>query len=394
MVTGAASLNKAATLTFDDLIGLRAEGYVRDSKPDQRDGYGPDIQRNHIQRFADSYGLVQGCRWYTEFMTGRRVEGRGEFQDFLEDARLDRFDVLLVYHTSRFGRNQEECIRYKRELSDLRKVVVFVSQGIISGSERDFINERIKETLDEAYSRNLSRFVTAGFAEKAGQGHAIGKLPLGYRNEKAPSGRGARTIPDQKSIPVLLAILGGYASGKHSFRSLAQELNAQDLRTASGKPFTESSISTTLNNRFYEGKVVYHPGRGDETVIEGAHEVPEEVRKLWLRCQEMRRSRKEPGQPSPAARPQRIYPLPASWSATVAVNPTTGSEATTKAEFSRGWCTAGTGVVSNPSRRRLTGWRRSSLDGCWHVFLWTMVGERVCWPLSPPRIQSQTTAQK
>ena len=40
---------------------------------------------------------------------------------------------------------------------ELGKVVVFVSQGIISGSDRDFVSERINETLDEAYSRNLSR---------------------------------------------------------------------------------------------------------------------------------------------------------------------------------------------------------------------------------------------
>ena len=48
--------------TFEDLRGLRAEGYIRDSKPDQRDGYGPDLQRNGIQRFADSYGLLLGQR--------------------------------------------------------------------------------------------------------------------------------------------------------------------------------------------------------------------------------------------------------------------------------------------------------------------------------------------
>ena len=88
---------------------------------------------------------------------------------------------MLVDHTSRFGRNQEECIRYKAMLQDLGKTVVFVSQGIISGSDRDFINERINETLDEAYSRNLSRYVAQGMSEKAGQGLANGVPPLGYK---------------------------------------------------------------------------------------------------------------------------------------------------------------------------------------------------------------------
>ena len=84
-----------------------------------------------------------------------------------------------------------------------------MSQGIISGSDNDFISERINETLDEAYSRSLSRWVKSGLAEKAAQGHAIGRSPLGYRNEKSPSGRGAHHVIDPKTMPVLMHVLKG-----------------------------------------------------------------------------------------------------------------------------------------------------------------------------------------
>ena len=113
----------------------------------------------------------------------------------------------MVDHTSRFGRNQAECIRYKGELQGLGKVVVFVSQGIISGSDRDFLSERINETLDEAYSRNLSRYVREGKARKADAGHALGHPPLGYRSERARSGRGAWAVPDDSTMPALLDLL-------------------------------------------------------------------------------------------------------------------------------------------------------------------------------------------
>ena len=295
--------------SFEDLRGLRAVGYIRDSTLDQREGFGPDIQKHNEERFAESYGLVLSDQFYIEFVSGRSVRNRKVFQQVLEDARLDRFDVLLVDHTSRFGRNQGECIRYKDELQRLGKTVIFVSQGIISGSDRDFLTERINETLDEAYSRTLSRYVREGFAEKAAQGYAIGKPPLGYKTEKSASGRGARHAVDPNSLPVLLAVLEGYASSKHSFRSLAQELNTKGYRTSHGKPFTESSISNILNNRFYQGEVVYHGGRSDEEVFPGAHEIPEEIKELWFRCQEVRIQRNAPGQSSPPSRRQRVYPL-------------------------------------------------------------------------------------
>jgi hypothetical protein len=76
------------------------------------------------------------------------------------------------------GRERGRSTRNKKELQKLGKTVVFVSQGIIIGSDRDFLSERINETLDEAYSRSLSRWVTSGLAEKAAQGHSIGRSPF------------------------------------------------------------------------------------------------------------------------------------------------------------------------------------------------------------------------
>ncbi len=94
-------------VSFEDLKGLRARGYIRDSTLDQRDGFGPDIQRHNIQRFVDSYGLILDDSFYAEFVSGRSASKRSVFAQFIEDARLDLYDVLLVDHASRFGRNQE-----------------------------------------------------------------------------------------------------------------------------------------------------------------------------------------------------------------------------------------------------------------------------------------------
>ncbi len=234
-------------ITFEELRGSRAEAYIRDCTLDQRDGFGPDIQQHNIQRFTASYGLILGGKWYTEFISGWQAKKRTVFQRFIEDADLDAFDVLLVDHTSRFGRNQEHCIRYKGMLRALDKTIVFVSQGIFSGSDKDFLSERINETLDEAYSRNLSRYVIQGTAEKAAQGLANGVPPLGYRSEKLENGKRERKVPDigdagdktnTCGMEALLALLQGYASGQYSYRTLAEVLNSQGYRNRVGNPFT------------------------------------------------------------------------------------------------------------------------------------------------------------
>ncbi len=198
--------------------------------------------------------------------------------------------MLLVDHTSRFGRNQAECIHYKEELQQLSKIVGFVSQGIICGSARDFLNERINETLDEQYSRNLSRYVSAGLAQKAEHGLHVGLVPLGYKSELSSNKR-ERKVPDPATMPALLMALKEYATGTISYREVADRLNAQGFRTKAGKLFTGYNIRDILSNRFYEGKVIYHEGLADEQVIDGSHEVLPEVRELWLRCQDIKKDR-------------------------------------------------------------------------------------------------------
>ena len=303
-----AKRNSSKLLTFDDLKGLRAEAYIRDSTVDQRDGFGPEIQRKNILRFAENYGLVMGQHWYTEFVSSfHRWDKRQQLLQFLDDAKVDLYDVLLVDHTSRFGRNQAECIRYKEQLSQLGKVVVFVSQGFISGTDRDFLAERMNETLDEQYSRNLSRYVTSGMAEKAATGLANGLPALGYRSELLPN-QPERKIPDSETMPILLVLLRDYASGKYSLREVANNLNSLGYRTRNHNVFTGHAVKDVLHNRFYEGKILYHEGLPDEKVIDGTHEVSPEVRELWLCCQTVKQERQTSTRGRPR-RPVRHYPF-------------------------------------------------------------------------------------
>jgi DNA invertase Pin-like site-specific DNA recombinase len=291
MKTETSMRNFSRVKNFEDLKGQRAEGYIRDSDRDQKDGFGPEIQRKNILKFAEAYGLALGNRWYTEFISSFRCwDKRQQLQQFVDDAKLDYYDVLLCDHTSRFGRNQAKCIRYKEELKRLGKAVVFVSQGIISGSDRDFLAERINETLDEQYSRNISYYVSEGMGRKAEHGLHNGFPPLGYKSELI-KGYPERKVQNPATMPALLALLRDYASGLFSFREVAERLNAQGFRMNNGNLFTGYSIRNILSNRFYEGKIVYHQGFDDEKVYDGKHDVPDEVRDLWRRCQEVKKSR-------------------------------------------------------------------------------------------------------
>ncbi|HEY7830280.1 MAG TPA: recombinase family protein [Solirubrobacteraceae bacterium] len=286
----------------------RAVAYVRESTEEQGQGFSPDAQRQTIAKFAQENDL-ELVGEYCDFHSGwRKSEARPEFQRLMADAAAKRFDVVLVFHTSRFARSQVEARRYKqllRERLGIRVVSVTQPMGDDPSDPSAFLAESIHEMFDEYYSVSLSFWTRSGLREKARQGHLLGILPWGY--ERDPQTKLA--IPHSERAPLVLGMFERYATGQESDRTIADWLNAKGARTARNRPFGKDTVREMLCNAAYAG---YVSGLRDKSrAIKGLHEtiVPEE---LFDRVQEIRSWRTrvlKPGRPSRGVPPQKAPAL-------------------------------------------------------------------------------------
>ncbi len=275
----------------------RAAAYVRESTEEQGQGFSPDAQRQAIANFAHENDL-ELIGEYCDFHSGwRKSEARPEFQRLMADAAEGKLDVVLVYHTSRFARNQVEARRYKqllRERLGIRVVSVTQPMGEDHTDPSAFLAESIHEMFDEYYSVSLSFWTRSGLREKARQGHLVGSLPWGYVRD--PDTKLA--TPDPERAPFVLQLFERYSTGQESDRTLAAWLNAAGARTARDRPFGKDTVREMLCNAAYTGYVTAL--RSNDRSIRGLHEpiVPEE---LFDRVQEVRAWRTtvvKPGPPS------------------------------------------------------------------------------------------------
>src|ERR1700733_6101999 len=262
----------------------RAAAYVRESTEEQGQGFSPDAQRQAIATFAaeNALGLIGE---YCHFHSGwRKSEARPEFQRLMADAAAGKFDVVLVFHTSRFARNQIEARRYKqllRERLGIRVVSVTQPMGEDHTDPCAFLAESIHEMFDEYYSVSLSFWTRSGLREKARQGHLVGSLPWGYVRDPTTK----LATPDPERAPLVLAMFERYATGQESDRTLAAWLNAKGARSARGRLFGKDTVREMLSNLAYAG---YVSGMRDKSrSIRGLHEaiVSEE---MFDRVQEVR----------------------------------------------------------------------------------------------------------
>ncbi len=275
----------------------RAVAYVRESTEEQGQGFSPDAQRQAVARFASENGMAL-IDEYCDFHSGwRKADGRPEFQRLMTDAADRKFDVVLVFHTSRFARNQVEARRYKQLLRERLGIKVFsVTQpmGEDPSDPSSFLAESIHEMFDEYYSVSLSFWTRSGLREKARQGYLVGTIPWGYRRDSETD----EVVPHPDQAPLVAEMFKRYATGQESDRSIAEWLNARGARTTRGRAFSKDTVREMLCNTAFCG---YVSGLRDKSrAIKGRHE-PIVSEELFDRVQDVRSWRTrvlKPGPPS------------------------------------------------------------------------------------------------
>lgn len=97
--------------SLEELAGLRAARYRRESTEEQGTKYGPAEQDAEIERFMARHDLVDTGIVFTDHHSGwQRSEARPEFTAMMAAAAEGAFDVLVVAYFSRFSRNIRQAL--------------------------------------------------------------------------------------------------------------------------------------------------------------------------------------------------------------------------------------------------------------------------------------------
>lgn len=264
-----------------------AAAYIRVSTDDQVE-YSPDSQLRLIKDYAARNGFyVPDAFIFADEGVSGRTARRPAFSRMIALAKTkpSPFGAILVYSFSRFARNREDSIVYKRMLRrDLGIDVISVTQDF-GDSKAAIITEALFEAMDEYYSIDLGENVRRGMAEKARRGEIMTAPPLGYLVERN------RFVPDPDTAPLILCIFEDFAAGM-GYSAIARKLNSLGHTTKLGNKFTNRAVKDILRNNTYAGMLSWSAEgrrgrRGHQAPVitaRGSHPplVPAE---LWERVQ-------------------------------------------------------------------------------------------------------------
>lgn len=255
-------------ITKKQKIGV---GYIRESTEEQDKGFSPKNQEKVIREYA-TRNNIKIIEIYKDLISGRDAAKREEFQRMIKDAREHKFDVILVYHTSRFARNVEDSRHYKKLLrKELGIGVISVVQGIGEPSiyKDSELSETIFEVFDEHFSNTVSRFVRDALLEKRQQGYQLGnpsfgyyKKRIGFDKEKNRPIYEKEWLRHKEEAKIVKRLYKLYATGKYSYNDLVEIMLKEKVKTKYNNIFTYSSMKSILSNKTYCGYVT-SPRRKD-----------------------------------------------------------------------------------------------------------------------------------
>lgn len=203
-------------------------------------------QRRVCEEFAKAEQIQIVGEYIDRATSGTSTEHREQFQKMLKDSKNGGWDYVLVYKLDRFARSRYDSAISKQQLKK-NGVKVLSATECITDSPEGILIEGLLESMDEYFSRELSRKCKRGIRESIIKGHNFGgRVLYGYdRKDK-------RFVINEEQAANVRRIFKSYLSGC-TIQSIANQLNAEGYRTNYGNEFKRYTVSDILHNDKYTG---------------------------------------------------------------------------------------------------------------------------------------------
>lgn len=236
------------------------------------EGFSIPAQRDYCDAKIDELGATKLAEFIEPGASARSTQ-RKALQEMLTFIAEHKPTYLVVHKIDRFARDADDAYAISQALRRIGTMLVSVCEPIDDTPQGKFMFN-IYSAVAQLYSDNLAAEVAKGTEQKVKRGGTATRAPLGYRNiGKIIDDFEVRTVElDPVRAPLVKWLFEQYATGEHSYQSVAEAAAARGLTTRPTKKRTATPVQAKqaeamLKNRYYIGYVTW---RGVE--YQGTHD--------------------------------------------------------------------------------------------------------------------------
>ena len=236
-----------------DSTVVRVATYRRASTGEENQPYSLDAQLASLQRFIESQPGMVAAADYVERVSGKNTN-RAQFQRLMKHAEAGRFDLVLVYRLDRWSRSLSDVMDTVRRLQAVGVQFRSATESFDTTGASGMMLMQMLSIFAEFERRSILERINRGNATKASRGLQVGGVPCyGLRRNQVTG----ILETDADTFPIVERIFTRYTTGEVGLVALANELNADGLRTSRGGLWASTRLADILGNRTYIGEIRY-----------------------------------------------------------------------------------------------------------------------------------------
>lgn len=242
-----------------EVKGCQTALYVRLSREDERK-IESDTVENQIELLRDYAGKDPSLTVVDEYIdrhvTGTKFD-RPEFNRLIADIRAGKINCVIVKDLSRLGRNYLEAGDYIEKIFPffgVRFIAVTDNyDSLTSNPTEDGLVVPLKNLINEAYAKDISKKISTSFENKFKQGIFLATTAA-YGYKKDPNDP-HMVLVDEDVKGIVVRIFTEYVSGK-SMAQIAKDLNMDEIPAPSVYWQQKGVIHKDKYNNLWEGKQI------------------------------------------------------------------------------------------------------------------------------------------
>ena len=251
---------------------MKIAAYARVSTEKESQVESFEKQIEFFNEFTKKNGYELYKLYADEGISGKQIKHRKQFQQMMQDAKLKKFDKVVVKDVSRFARNTVDLLQSIRELKSYGIEVDFLNNGEIMEGGSEFILT-ILGAMAQQESANMSKRVKFGKDITAQKGR-VPNLVFGY--DKIPDERYTLKINEEEA-KIVKEIFESYVYKGFGTTKIAWNLNDRGIRTKKTKSkWVQTSIVRMLKNPIYTGRVTNKKSEVTDFITGTRKELPED----------------------------------------------------------------------------------------------------------------------
>ena len=227
--------------------------YARVSTFEEEQQSSQELQESYFKEMIANNENWELYKVYADHgVTGTNTKNRTAFNEMIEDAKEQKFDLIITKSISRFARNTLDCLTYVRMLKGLKRPVgvIFDRERISSLDSSSEMLLTIIASISEEESKTISANVCWGVTKRFSQGipHIPTTYFLGYDEDEE-----GNLIINEKEAKTVRRIYRELLAGKGTVL-IAKGLTKDKVKTARGNTkWTSDSVLKLLRNEKYAG---------------------------------------------------------------------------------------------------------------------------------------------